>query len=87
MADQQVGNIAGLPVVANGDADSPSNLSGTIDPQGGFINNDYQSIAALRTRLAAIDAGYYTADKLNEMSYNDMVYAVRVNDDATTIRQ
>lgn len=87
MADQQVGNVHGLPIVHKGDADSPPNLAGTNDPQVGFSDSDMLSIGALRTRLAAIDAGYYTADKLNEMTYNDMVFAVRQNDHATTIKQ
>jgi hypothetical protein len=46
---------------------------------------NYTSISAMRTRLAAINAGYYTAAQLDSMTTNDMVYALRVNDDATSI--
>lgn len=46
---------------------------------------NYASVTALRSRLATINAGYYTAAKLNQMTLNDMVYAVRLNDDSTTI--
>lgn len=46
---------------------------------------NYASINALRARLAAIDAGLYTAAYLNTMTVNDMVYAVRLSDDADTI--
>lgn len=86
MADQQVGNQHGLPVVEEGDADSRSNLSGTDDPQAGFVDADLASISAMRARLTAIDGSYYDADKLNQMTYNDMVYAIRVNDHPSTIK-
>jgi hypothetical protein len=42
------------------------------------------SISALRTRLLAI-GGYYTATVLDAMTRNDMVYAVRVNDESAGI--
>ncbi len=47
---------------------------------------NYHSVTSLRTRLAAISAGFYTAARLNQMTKNDMVYAVRVADDAAGIR-
>jgi len=40
----------------------------------------------MRTRLAAIDSGFYTTARLNTMTRNDMVYAVRVNDYASTVK-
>lgn len=46
---------------------------------------NYASISALRTRLAAISGTTYTAAVLNTMTVNDMVYAVRLNDDSGTI--
>lgn len=46
---------------------------------------NYASTSALRTRLAAINAGLYTAAYLNNMTKNDMIYAVRLNDDAAGI--
>lgn len=42
------------------------------------------SVSALRTRLLAI-GGYYTATILDSMTKNDMVYAVRVNDESAGI--
>lgn len=36
------------------------------------------SIAGMRTRLAAIDGTYFTAARLDLMTENDMVYALRV---------
>lgn len=85
MADHQVGNVHGLPIVDVGDEDSVTNLSGTNDPQVGFNDTDLLSIAAMRARLATIDAGLYTAEFLNSMTYNDMVYAIRVNDNPDTL--
>lgn len=46
---------------------------------------NYASVSAMRTRLAAINGTYYTSARLDQMTVNDMVYAIRVNDDATTI--
>jgi hypothetical protein len=46
---------------------------------------NYSSVSAMRTRLAAANAGYYTTAKLNEMTVNDMIFALRSIDDKTTI--
>lgn len=47
--------------------------------------NNYDNITDLRTRLTAISATTYTAARLDAMSKNDMIYAVRVTDDPTGI--
>lgn len=46
--------------------------------------SSYVSITALRARLTAI-GGIYTSAELDRMTVNDMVYAVRMNDDKTTV--
>jgi len=46
---------------------------------------NYGTVSTLRTRLAALNAGYYTATRLNQMSKNDMVYALRTIQDAAGI--
>lgn len=46
---------------------------------------NYADVAALRTRLNAISSTTYSADRLNAMTKNDMIYAVRLNDDAAGI--
>lgn len=46
---------------------------------------NFMGIAAMRTRLAAINGTYYTAARLNDMSENDMIYAIRLNDEAAGI--
>lgn len=43
---------------------------------------NYTSISALRTRLATANAAFYTAARLDQMSKNDMIYALRTIDDA-----
>jgi hypothetical protein len=43
---------------------------------------NYTSINALRTRLAAANGAYYTTARLDQMSENDMIYALRTIDDA-----
>lgn len=46
---------------------------------------NYTSIHQKRIRLAAINAGFYTASRLDQMSENDMDYALRVADDLAGI--
>lgn len=46
---------------------------------------NYISVGAMRSRLAAANAGYYTNAKLDQMTVNDMVFALRSIDDRTTI--
>ena len=47
--------------------------------------NNYDNVTDLRTRLTAISGTTYTAARLDAMSKNDMVYALRVADDAAGI--
>lgn len=58
--------------------------------QGGRSNNlanstNYNSINAMRTRLQAVNAGYYTNALLDTLTVNDMIFALRNVDDASTI--
>lgn len=46
---------------------------------------NYVGITQLRARLNAANAGRYTSAFLDTMTYNDMVYALRVTDDPTGI--
>ena len=48
-------------------------------------DNNYTNVFDLRTRLAAINAGYFTAAQLDRMTKNDMIYALRVASDAAGI--
>jgi len=51
-----------------------------------FFDSDMSSIAAMRTRLTAISGTTYTAAVLNTMTYNDMVYALRMQDAPTSVK-
>lgn len=60
---------------------------GFVDKRRGRVNAsttqlaeeaNYDNVASLRTRLAAISATKYSAVKLDAMTRNDMVYALRV---------
>lgn len=86
--DQRIGNRMGVAAADVGGGTNRTNLNGggTGAPQGEHDDTDYASNAALRARLAAIDAGFYTAARLNTMTQNDCVYAVRLADAPTTIR-
>lgn len=46
---------------------------------------NYNDVAALRARLIALNAPYYTTARLDALTKNDMVYAVRLADDAAGI--
>jgi hypothetical protein len=46
---------------------------------------NYASVQTLRTRLAAISATAYSAANLDVMTVNDMIYALRLADDAAGI--
>lgn len=70
MADKQLGNVHNIT--------TPGNDVGVID-------SDMTTIAAAKARLTAIDANAYSAENLAHMTYNDMVYALRVHDHPSTI--
>lgn len=69
MADLEVGNPHGVQNV------SGTNRSGVLD------NDNLDTIATMKARLAAVDEDYYTEARLNNMTMNDMVYAIRVADE------
>ncbi len=46
---------------------------------------NYGSIKTLKTRLQALNGTYYTNARINTMTKNDMIYALRSLGDATGI--
>lgn len=46
---------------------------------------NYVSVTALKTRLTAINAGYWTTARLNLYTKNDLQYALRLADDSAGI--
>jgi len=47
--------------------------------------NNYDNVNDMRTRLAALNGTYYTATRLDGMTKNDMIYALRTISDAAGI--
>lgn len=89
MADQQIGNQPGVAAVHTGSGTQRSNMTGSnTGPGNGWddttANDD--SIATMKARLTAINAGYYTAARLNTMTPNDLLYALRQADFPSTIK-
>jgi hypothetical protein len=89
MADQQIGNAQGWAAVSigNGTTNKSNMNGGTGAPDAALDVDNTDNIAAMKTRLAAISGTTYTAAVLNTMTYNDMEYAIRLNDNPTTIKQ
>ena len=63
-----------------------ANLNGGLSEYAGFDMTIFGSIGAMRARLTAISATTYSAAELDKMTYNDLVYAIRVNDAAGSIK-
>lgn len=63
-----------------------TNVNGGVSDQAGLDIDHLDSIASMRARLAAINGTYYTAAVLNQMTYNDLLYAIRLNDYPTSIK-
>ena len=69
---------------------------GFIDRRRGRVNTsttqlaeeaNYDNVQAMRTRLTAINAARYTTTRLDAMTMNDMVHALRVETgDSASIR-
>lgn len=74
MADLERGNPFGVQKVATDNRD------------GSFIDASLATITSMKSRLQDIDSAYYTGARLNQMTYNDMVYALRLADNPTTVR-
>lgn len=60
-------------------------LNGGGADDTGLLNANFNSLAAKRARLTAINGAYYTAAFLNTLTENDMDYAIRLNDNPTSI--
>lgn len=79
MADRQIGNQHGFAVRGGHQQNGGSNATTA------FEDDDLDNIAAMRTRLTAISSAVYTTARLNQMSVNDMKYAIRLADNPTTM--
>lgn len=78
MADAQVRPITGILDKRQGRSADTTQVSNT------FANN-IKDVASLKARLTAINATSYTPARLATMTVNDMIYAIRLNDEAGSI--
>jgi hypothetical protein len=73
-------------MVKMADFDVRGNVFGFVDKRNGrgaasrvtVEDVNLLDVTTMKARLAALDAAYYTATRLNQMTINDMVYAIRV---------
>lgn len=78
MADTDTENVFGV-------VDKRRNSKGQNTTQSLSSAANYDDVDSLRTRLTAISSTTFTTARLNAMTKNDMVYAVRLSDDAAGI--
>lgn len=79
MADRQIGNQHGFA------ARGGHQQNGGSDATTSFEDDDLDNIAAMRSRLNTISSATYTSARLDQMSFNDMVYAIRLADNPTSM--
>lgn len=85
-ADVAATAAEGLYPVGEWSASGRSIPSGGSGVRRGFdLGAQTDSIEDLRQRLTDINSAYYTATFLNGQTYNDLVYAVRLADEAASI--
>lgn len=93
----QVGNMHGVAASSVGNVvlnqnNVATNVNGGTSSFSGLDMDNCDTIAAMDTRLGAIDGTFYnatqsTALRTNTLSYNDKMYAIRLNDFPGTIKQ
>lgn len=66
--------------------DTKTNLNGGSGDGSGMLLLPLNTIDGMRDRLKAIAVGTYTDAYLDLMTFNDMVYAIRLNDAAGSIK-
>lgn len=81
MTQHQLGELEAAGIVARNRAVAGSVAVNTSV----YATTNYGSISTLDARLIAINAAIYTQAQLDKMTANDKVFAVRLNDDPTTL--
>lgn len=79
MATAQLGNLSGFVDKRESVASALNNAAQVSNEQ------NYGDIASLDARLTALNGAYYTQARLDQMTFNDKVYALRTLDDAASI--
>lgn len=88
MADLQIGHNLGFAAVTVGNIDRNTNVNGAAtSASAGLDMDNMDNITTLKARLQTIDATKYTDRILNQMTLNDLQFAVRTEDFASTIKQ
>lgn len=78
MADLQTKNVYNVPDKRRGRGAATTDMSGTT-------HTNLKDITAMKARLTAINPTSYSAARLATMTVNDMIYAIRQNDEAASI--
>lgn len=80
MAQHLVGNMQGT-------VDKRRANAGSAAIQTGSVTNaqTYDSPSDIEAALATADAAYYTAARLNRLTLNDKIYALRLANDAAGV--
>lgn len=84
--DQRIGNRMGVAACNVESGTQKSNMNGGTSTRDEYDDSDYGDVTAMRSRLATINGTVYTTAVLDAMTYNDMVYAIRLNDSPDTIK-
>lgn len=63
-----------------------TNLNGGGGTSYAFDQMSFGSVESMRARLQAISATTYSDTELDKMTYNDLIYALRVNDAAGSLK-
>lgn len=82
MAQHQIGDVEAEGIVSRARA-----VAGSVATTGSMFAapTNYDTVSAMDARLIAINAGWYTQTRLDAMTANDKVYAIRLNDDLNTV--
>lgn len=82
MTQHQIGDLEASGIVARNRA-----VAGSVAVNTPMLSTtaNYAGIAALDARLNAISATKYPQSVLDQMTANDKIYAIRLNDDAGTV--
>ncbi|HEY9658390.1 MAG TPA: hypothetical protein V6C65_08055 [Allocoleopsis sp.] len=70
-----------------GFVDKTKSTAGSVADSNGSVSTpaNYDNNSALDARLTAISATTYSQKNLDSMTRNDKIYALRLNDDASTL--
>ena len=78
MANAQIRNRLGTVDKRYVQGDAANRYSGTT-------TTNVKDVTSMRARLTAIDSATFTSSRLDQMTTNDMLYAIRLNDEVAGI--